>query len=154
MEQKKLSIANPEKALEEEFWHPCASVALGDGYPAILQVRQAHPMVAEYHRRVMFFSGDARRGKLSGSLQLRMNFGGRTHILIYHHLDTDGNVTHVSFKAREGGEQSVMLAEPDFEIPPKDSNREYIGLTTGEAHPLKFATPLIVSEESAREKLK
>ncbi len=154
MEQKKLSIANPDQALKEDFWHPCAAVALGDGYSVIMQFRQAHPMVAEYHRRVMIFAGDARRGKLSGSLQLRMNFGGRTHILIYRHLGKDGEVTHVTFEAREGGEQSVRLRDPNFEKVPKGSRKEYVGLISGEAYPLKFAAPLIVSEESARKKLK
>ena len=98
MEQKKLSLADPDQALKEDLWRPCASVALGDGYSVILQFRLAHPMVAEYQRRVMIFSGDARRGKLSGALQLRMNFGGCTHILIYRHLDKNGNVTHVTFE--------------------------------------------------------
>jgi hypothetical protein len=154
MEQKKLRIADPAQALKEDFWNPCASVALGDGYSVIMQFRHAHPMVAEYHRRVMIFSGGSRRGKLSGSLQLQMNFGGRTHILIYRHLDKEGTVTHVTFEAREGGAQSARLKEPDFEKPPEASKREYIGLISGEAYPLKFVTPLIVSEESARKKLK
>ena len=154
MEQKKLSISDPDQALREEFWKPCAAVALGDGYSVMMQFRQAHPMVAEYHRRVLIFAGGERRGRLGGALQLRMNFGGRTHMLIYRHLDKDGKATHVTFEAREGGEQSLRLIDPDFEKPPEDSKREYIGLISGAAYPLKFVKPTIVSEETAREKMK
>ncbi len=157
MEQKKLAINDPEKAFKEDFWNACSSIALGDGFSVALQFRRAHPLVAEYHRRVMVFAGDARRGGLSGSLQLRMNFGGRTQILVYRHLDANGRVTHVTFEARDeglAGGQSVRLVNPDFENPPQDSKREYVGLISGEAYPLKFVTPQIVSEESAREELK
>ena len=81
-----------------------------------------------------------------------MNFGGHTNILIYRHLDEDRKVTHVTFEAREGEEQPARLQEPEFADPPKDSKREYVGLVSGQAYPLNFMSPLIVSEETARTK--
>lgn len=67
-------------------------------------------------------------------------------------------MTHASFEARDeapsGGGKSVRLVDPDFERHPKTSRKEYVGLVSGEAYPLKFFTPLIVSRESARKKLK
>ena len=157
MEQKQLHITNAEEAFREESWDTCSSIAIGDGYSVVMQFRQAHPLVAEYHRRALLFAGDERRGKLIGSLQLRMNFGGRTYIMLYRHLDKDGKVTHLSFEPRDEvltGGQSVRLVNPDFEEPPKSSKKEYVGLVSGEAYPLKFFTPLIVSEKSARERMK
>ena len=102
----------------------------------------------------MVVEGDARRGRLSAALQLDMNFGGRTHMLIYRHLDDLGNVSHATFEAKEGGEQTVRLNDPDFEKPLKDSKKEHISTISGEAYPLKFVTPLVVSEASARKKLR
>lgn len=154
MEQKKLAIADPETALRDPVWHPCAAVALGNGYSVMMQFRPAHPMVAEYHRRIMVFGGTERRASLIGSLQLKMNFGGRTHMLIYRHLDAKGKVSHVTFEAREGGKQTVRLQEPDFEDPPRNTRQEYVGLISGTAYPLKFCPPLIVSEATARTKLR
>ncbi len=157
MDQKRLEIIDPEKALREDLWRPCAALAVGDGYSVLLQFRQAHPMVAEYQRRVMVFSGDDRRGGLSGALQLRMNFGGRTYLLVYRHLDAAGKVTHVTFEPRDeaitGVGQSIRLKDPDFERPPDATRKEYLGLISGEAYPLKFVPPLVVSEAMAREKL-
>lgn len=158
MEQRKLSIDDPDRALREKLWKPCASIAVGDGYSITLQFRQAHPMVAEYHRRVLVFSGSERRGVFNGALQLRMNFGGRTYIMIYRHLNADGRVTHLSFSARDEAPaalgQSIRLNDPDFEAPPREATREYVGLVSGEAYPLKFVSPLILSETLARQKMR
>ena len=158
MEQKKLSIPNPDDALREKGWRPCASIGVGDGYSVTLQFRQAHPMVAEYHRRVMIFSSQGRRGKYDGALQLRMNFGGRTYIMIYRHLNAEGEVTHVSFWPRDeslsGTMQSIRLTNPAFEEPPIGFQKEYIGLVTGESYPLKFVSPLILPEAVAAKKMR
>ena len=74
-------------------------------------------------------------------------------MLVYRHVNSEGKVTHVTFEAREGGEQSIRLQNPDFEAPPEGSKREYVGLVSGEAYPLKFMTPMIVPEEVARRKM-
>ena len=153
MNKKKLKISDPEKAIKEDKWNSCAAIALGDGYSIILQFKPASEFLAEYYRRVMVFSGGDRVAKLSGSLQLMMNTGGRTHVLIYRHSDTEGKITHFTAEDQSSA-QSVRLNKPDFEDPPKNSKKEYIGLISGEAYPLKFITPLIVSEKVARQKLK
>ncbi len=158
MDQKKLDIQNPEEALAEKRWKTCAAIGVGDGYSILLQFRQAHPLVAEYHRRVMVFGGTERQGKLLGALQLNMNFGGRTYIMIYRHLNQQGHVTHITFKARDesrmGSGQTIRLKDPDFENPLKGSESEYLGLVSGEAYPLKFVPPSVISEEKALEKMK
>jgi hypothetical protein len=57
MDQKKLSLEKDDVAgaLREVLWETCSAIAVGDGYSVVLQTRQAHPIVAEYHRRVMVF---------------------------------------------------------------------------------------------------
>ena len=47
MEQRKLSIKDPEQALAEPLWKACAAIFLGGGYSVTMQFRQAPPMAAE-----------------------------------------------------------------------------------------------------------
>lgn len=152
MNQKKLDLVDADQAFRADRWISCASIGVGDGYSIAMQFRQAHPIVAEYHRRVMVFAGDERRGKLAGALQLDMNFGGRTHILLYRHLDAGGRVTHLSFEPRDRqwDPQSIRLDDPDFQDPPAGSTKEYLGLVSGSAYPLKYFSPLVLPESEAR----
>ena len=150
--QKKLDLVDADQAFREDRWISCASIGVGNGYSIAMQFRQAHPIVAEYHRRVMVFAGDDRRGKLAGALQLDMNYGGRTHILLYRHLDSDGRVTHLSFEPRDRqwDPQSIRLDNPGFQEPPEGSTKQYIGLVSGSAYPLKFISPLVLPESEAK----
>ncbi len=100
----------------------------------------------------MIFSGTDREGRLSGSLQLSMNTGGRTHVLVYRHIDTEGAPTHVTFEDRFGS-QTVRLEDPDFENAPDTSLKEFIGTISGEAYPLKFFVAPVLPEANAREKI-
>lgn len=157
MEQKRLDITDSEKAIREAGWHTCGAMAVGDGYSVVMQFRQAHPLVAEYQRRVLVFAGTERQAQLIGALQLRMNFGGRTYIMLYRHLDREGKVTHLSFEAKDespGTAQFIRLDNPDFESPPGMTDREYFGLVSGQAYPWKYISPVIVSEEEARRKMR
>lgn len=153
MNKRKLNIKDADAALREKNWDSCSAIAVGNGYSVALQTKSAHPFLAEYFQRVLVFAGTARDGKLSGALQLRMNTGGRTHALLYRHLDKKGVPTHVSCEDRYGI-QTFRLKDLDFEDAPETSKKEYLGTLSGEAYPLKFLTPVVLSEGDARKEIK
>ena len=87
-----------------------------------------------------------------GGVRLPMNTGGRTHVLLYRHVDEKGKVRFVTFQDRHG-EQTIDLGKRDF-FPERDAlpsglKKEFVGTFSGEANPEKFMTPLVLPEEES-----
>lgn len=148
-----LKVNNAELAMQYKNWSSYSSVALGSGYSFVFQTKSAHEFLAEYFQRVFVFQGDGRSAKFSGALQLMMNTGGRTNVLVYRHMNDSGMVTHLTLEDRFG-KQSIDLSEVELvDEVPVSTKGEYLGLLSGAAYPNKFITSQVVSEKEARKRL-
>jgi len=152
-----LKLTDPLAALSDDNWRPTPAVAVGDFYSVAFQTKSAGGFTAEYFQRVFLFGGTARNGDFLQAFQLRMNTGGRTHVLLYRHVDEKGQLQFVTFQDRYG-EQSINISKRDFhpegEALPANLKKEFVGTFSGEAFPEKFFTPLLLSEQDAVKKLK
>ena len=147
-----LKLKDPQAALADDKWKPNQSVAVGDFYSVAFLTKHAGGFTAEYFQRVFLFGGTARNGAFLQAFQLQMNTGGRTHVLLYRHLDDKGQLQFVTFHDRFG-EQTINIPKRDFhserEPLPANLKKEFICTFSGEAFPDKFFTPLILSEQDA-----
>lgn len=147
-----LSGIDCEVAMRDSKWSSVGAIGVGDGFSLSLQTQPAHSFLAEYFQRVFLFSGSKCDGKFVAAFQLRMNTGGRTHVLLYRILNQSGSVIGVSFLDRYG-EQVIDLVNMCFADPTSllsgFSKKEYLGLVSGEAYPLKFITSIVITEDTA-----
>ena len=155
MNQAELKVKNVGAAILHKDWNSFSSIALGDGNSFIFQTKRAHDFLAESFQRVFVFRGDSRRGEFAGALQLQMNTGGRTNVLVYRGLNKEGGVKLLIFEDRFGKqsidlEKILFVDESEGTIP----NLEYLGLLSGEAYPNKFTSSIVLRESDARKKLK
>ena len=155
--QAVLKLKDPLAALSDQKWHSNQPVAVGDFYSVAFLTKSAGGFTAEYFQRVFLFGGTARDGDFIQAFQLRMNTGGRTHMLLYRHLNEKGQLQFVTFQDRYG-EQTINILKRDFhpegEPLPAKLKKEFIGTFSGEAFPDKFFTPLLLPEPDATKNLK
>lgn len=144
-----------------DAWNHGGPVAVGDGYTIELMTRCSSPIgLAEYNQRVRVFGGTAREGKLLGSIDLFPNTGGRTHVLVYTYL-TGVGTRRVQIQDRYGIEDVDLeslavtnhsgrgnMARSQVEPYPL---RIFLGTYSGEAYPLKFIPPGVLSEKDSLE---
>lgn len=155
--QAVLKLKDPLGAFNDDKWRSNQPVAVGDFYSVAFLTKSAGGFTAEYFQRVFLFGGTARNGEFLQAFQLRMNTGGRTHMLLYRHLDAKGQLQFVTFLNRYG-EQTINIPKRDFhpegEVLPANLKKEFIGTFSGEAFPDKFFTPLLMPEQDATKGLK
>ena len=135
-------------------WDSSGPVAVGNGYSLQLQTRPAHPLgMAEYDQRVVVFGGTARSGKELATLELPMNTGGRTRVLLYR---SQADTNKVILRDRYGDcvlDLTALRVEPavagDPEHPLFAGTLSFLGTLSAEAYPLKFIPAGVVSEREA-----
>ena len=151
-----LKLKDPIAELNDKQWDGHPAVAVGDFYSISFLTKHAGGFTAEYFQRVFLFGGSARNGDFIQAFQLRMNTGGRTHMLLYRHLDEKGQLQFVTFQDRFS-KQMIDIAKRGFhkngELP-ATLKTEFVGTFSGEALPAKFFTPLVMPEQESLKRLK
>jgi len=72
---------------EDEDWQECVFYTAADGTTVAVGFQQAHPFLAEFHRKAIIASPDT----APIELPLPMNVGGRTNINVYFYPRQDGS---------------------------------------------------------------
>jgi hypothetical protein len=130
-------------------WDSSGPVAVGAHYALELQTRPANLLgMAEYDQRVVIYGGTARSGKELATIDLPMNTGGRTHILVYRSL-ADAN--KVVLRDRYGDhvlDLTALRVEPF--VKGALEHPLFLGTLSERAFPLKFIPAGVVSEQEAK----
>ncbi len=129
-------------------WDSSGPVAVGNHYSLELQTRLAHPLgMAEYDQRVIIYGGTARDGKELATLDLPMNTGGRTRILLYRSL---ADARKIILRDRYG-DHVLDLTSLRLEPFVKGALEHplFLGTLSAEAFPLKFIPASVISEHEA-----
>ncbi len=75
----------------EDGWNGGGIIGVGDGYSVQLLTCCSSPVgMAEYDQKLEVYAGDSRNGKLTGTVDLHPNTGGRTHVKLYTLKGEDG----------------------------------------------------------------
>ncbi|MCP5541009.1 MAG: hypothetical protein H7A52_12775 [Akkermansiaceae bacterium] len=140
-------------------WSRGGAVAVGDSYSIELLTRCSSPIgMAEYDQRLEVYGGTTRDGKSLGTIDLFPNTGGRTHSLVYTYTDDSGR-RMVQIQDRYGIEDIDMVTRVVTNHAGGDNTsrsgvsphpkRVFVGTYSGEAYPLKFVAPAILSEQDS-----
>jgi len=143
----------PERGWAPWKWESSGPVAVGNNYSIELLTRTAHVFLAEYDQRLVIYGGTPREGEKRGTIDLHMNTGGRTHILLYLTPSQDGDF--VILKDRFGTYRvnlgTLRIEEQSGQENP--GKNIFIGTMSGEAYPLKFVPSSVWSEVEASKKM-
>lgn len=140
-------------------WSRGGPVAVGDGYSIELMTRCSSPIgMAEYDQRLEVYGGTTRKGDSLGTVDLFPNTGGRTHSLVYTYTGDNGH-RMAQIQDRYGIEDIDLVARVVTNHAGGDNTsrsgvsphpkRVYVGTYSGEAYPLKFVPPAILSEQDS-----
>jgi hypothetical protein len=143
----------PERGWAPWKWESSGPVAVGGNYSVELLTRTAHVFLAEYDQRLVVFGGTERNGEKKGTVELQMNTGGRTHIMIYSAISKTSQL--VLLKDRFGISRiDLKNMKRESELASEStSNYTFIGTVSGEAYPLKFVPVSIWSEVESLKKI-
>lgn len=148
-EAKRLEIDDVQAALSSPDWNSFGGVGLTGPISFVYQIRSASELQVEYFQRVLFFMEHKGRGIYVGALELRMNTGGETYVLVYQHKNENGDTVGVSFEDRYG-KQYIDLQNMEFSTLGGKLATEYLGVLNGGSLPLRFESDSALPEKAAR----
>jgi hypothetical protein len=106
----------------------------------ILEERAIHPFLAEYDYRLQVFASDERDGGFRGTVDLRTNPGGRTHLCLFSLTSSSGAFLLEVVDRNQASlvDLEALSLVADTSLTPE---RLFLGSFAEDAPPLRFLPP-------------
>lgn len=141
----------PNRGMAFWKWDSSGPIAIGDHYSVELLTRPASMIgMAEYDQRLVLYGGTEREGDELGTIDLHMNTGGRTHVLLYRIADEKGGLLLVDRFGQHRLDLKEIKYEPYYEK--QIDTILFLGTVSDESYPLKFVPTNVWNENESKKK--